>query len=163
VHIEPLGVYSEKLTSLDDVPQGAKIGVSNDPANQARALRLLEQGGVFTLKDTGEDDPTIDDLDQNPHDVKLTQIDPQLLPTNLVDFDFAVINGNFAIDAGLKPTEDAIMLESGLDNPYSNMLVVREADKDNPALKKLDELLHAPQVKEFVEDTWTDGSVITAY
>ncbi|MCL2803504.1 MAG: MetQ/NlpA family ABC transporter substrate-binding protein [Micrococcales bacterium] len=162
VHIEPLGVYSEKHTDLTAVPDGAMIGVSNDPANQARGLRLLEAAGVFTLAQT-EGDPTIDDLADNPNNVKLTQIDPQLLPKSLPDFDYAVINGNFAIDAGLMPSSDALMLEDGQDNPYANMLVVRAGDKDSPGLVKLNELLHSPEVKQFIVDTWTDGSVIPAF
>ena len=163
VHIEPLGVYSDKHQNLDNIPQGAKIGVSNDPANQARALRLLETAKVFTLKDTGDKDPTIADLADNPHGVELTQLDPQLLPKSLQDFDFAVINGNFAIDAGINPANDNLKLEHGEDNPYANMLVVRTADKDRPELVKLDQLLHSDEVRKFIETKWTDGAVIPAF
>jgi D-methionine transport system substrate-binding protein len=164
VHIEPLGVYSDKLASVDDVKDGAVIGVSNDPANQARGLRLLEEAGVIKLKDTGDQDPTISDLaDDTPFDVDLQQIEPKLLAVNLPDFDLSVINGNYAIDAGLSPAKDALVLESGDGNPYANFLVTTSAKKDDPNIAKLNELLHSPEVKAFIEETWTDGSVIPAF
>jgi len=163
IHIEPLGVYSDKHQDLALVATGAKIGVSNDPANQARGLRLLEAAGAFTLKDTSPNDPTIDDLADNPNQVVLTQLDAQLLPKSLPDFDYAVINGNFAIDAGLSPSTDALKLEDGQDNPYANMLVVRKADEARPELIKLDQLLHSDEVRDFIERTWSDGAVIPAF
>ncbi|MDR2374089.1 MAG: MetQ/NlpA family ABC transporter substrate-binding protein [Bifidobacteriaceae bacterium] len=163
VHIEPLGVYSASHASFDELADGAKIGVSNDPANQARGLRLLEAAGAIKLKDTGGD-PTISDLaEDSPHQVELIQVEPKLLAVNLPDFDFAVINGNYAIDAGLSPSADAIFLESGEDNPYTNFLVTTTADKDDERLKKLGELLRSPEVKEFIESRWSDGSVIAAF
>jgi D-methionine transport system substrate-binding protein len=164
VHIEPLGVYSSKHESLDEIADGAKIGVSNDPANQARGLHLLEKAGVIKLKDTGDADPTISDLaDDTPYKVELIQIEPKLLAVNLPDFDFSVINGNYAIDAGLSPAKDALELESGEDNPYANFLVTTADRGNDPALNKLDELLHTAEVKKFIEDSWTDGSVIPAF
>ncbi|MDR2566519.1 MAG: MetQ/NlpA family ABC transporter substrate-binding protein [Bifidobacteriaceae bacterium] len=164
VHIEPLGVYSSKHTSLDEVADGSKIGVSNDPANQARGLRLLEKAGIIKLKDTGDKDPTISDLaEDTPYKVELIQIEPKLLAVNLPDFDFSVINGNYAIDAGLSPAKDALELESGEDNPYANFLVTTADRSGDAALAKLDELLHTPEVKKFIEDSWTDGSVIPAF
>jgi D-methionine transport system substrate-binding protein len=164
VHIEPLGVYSDKLKSVDELADGAKIGVSNDPANQARGLRLLEEAGAIKLKDTGDADPTISDLaEDTPVKVELVQLDPKLLPTNLPDFALAVINGNFAIDAGLSPSQDALVLESGENNPYANFLVTTKAEQSNAAIVKLDELLHTPEVREFIETTWADGSVIAAF
>jgi D-methionine transport system substrate-binding protein len=164
VHIEPLGVYSDKLADISELADGAVIGVSNDPANQARGLRLLEQAGVIKLKDTGSANPTIADLaEDTPVKVELVQIEPKLLAVNLPDFDLSVINGNYAIDAGLSPSKDALVLESGTNNPYANFLVTRTADKDNAALAKLNELLHSPEVKEFIGATWSDGSVIAAF
>ncbi|MDR0432876.1 MAG: ABC transporter, partial [Bifidobacteriaceae bacterium] len=163
IHIEPLGVYSNKHDSLDNIPDGATIGVSNDPANQARGLRLLESAGVFKLADTGDKDPTLRDLAENPHNVKITEIEPKLLTVNLPDFDYAVINGNYALDAGLSPSKDALELESGVDNPNANILVVRTEDKNSEALVKLNELLHSDEVREFIEKTWSDGSVIPAF
>ncbi|MDR3202920.1 MAG: MetQ/NlpA family ABC transporter substrate-binding protein [Bifidobacteriaceae bacterium] len=163
VHIEPLGVYSSKWESVDQIPDGAVIGVSNDPANQARGLRLLETGGVLALKDTGDADPTVFDIESSAKNVQVKDIDPALLGPGLQDYDLAVINGNYAIEAGLKPSADALILESGADNPYANFLTARTADASRPELVKLDELLHSPEVKQFIADTWTDGSVIAAF
>jgi len=163
IHIEPLGIYSDEYKDFTVVPQGVKIGVSNDPSNQARGLRLLESAELFTLKDTSPNDPTIDDLADNPYSAALTQLEAQLLPKSLPDFDFVVINGNYAIDAGLSPSTDALFLEDGAGNPYSNMLVVRNADKERPELLLLDQLLHSNEVRTFIEQTWTDGAVIPAF
>ncbi|MDR1294703.1 MAG: MetQ/NlpA family ABC transporter substrate-binding protein [Bifidobacteriaceae bacterium] len=163
IHIEPLGVYSTKYETLAEVPEGAQIGVSNDPANQARGLRLLEAEGLFGLADTGDVDPTVNDLADNPKNVELIELDPQLLGVNLQDFDLAVINGNYAIETGLKPSTDAVILESGEDNPYANFLATRTELKDDPRVVKLNELLHTPEVRQFIEDTYTDGAVIPAF
>ncbi|MDR1442689.1 MAG: ABC transporter [Bifidobacteriaceae bacterium] len=164
VHIEPLGVYSQKLTTLEDLQDGAKVGVSNDPANQARDLRLLEEAGVIKLKDTGSQDPTISDLaDDTPTKVELIQVEPKLLAVNLPDFDLSVINGNYALDSGLVPSRDALALESGQDNPYANMLVTITARAKDPALVKLNDLLHSPEVKQYISDTWADGAVKAAF
>ncbi|MDR1393681.1 MAG: MetQ/NlpA family ABC transporter substrate-binding protein [Bifidobacteriaceae bacterium] len=164
VHIEPLGVYSSKVKSLDEISDGAKIGLSNDPANQARGLRLLEGAGLIKLKDTGGADPTISDLaDDTPIKVDLIQVEAKLLAVNLPDFELSVINGNYAIEAGLSPSKDALLLEPGADNPYANFLVTTQDRANDPALVKLNELLHSPEVKQFIADTWTDGSVIAAF
>jgi len=163
IHIEPLGIYSDEWEDFTVVPPGATIGVSNDPSNQARGLRLLETAGLFTLKDTSPNDPTIDDLADNPYNVVLTQLDAQLLPKSMPDFDYVVINGNFAIDAGLSPSTDSMFLEDGQGNPYANMLVVRAADKARPELDKLDQLLHSQDVRAFIEENWSDGAVIPAF
>ncbi|MCL1898261.1 MAG: MetQ/NlpA family ABC transporter substrate-binding protein [Micrococcales bacterium] len=163
VHIEPLGIYSAKHQDLNTLPQGATIGVSNDPANQARGLRLLETAGFISLRETGAQLPTIDSVANNPFEVKLTQLEAQLLPSSMPDFDYVVINGNYAIDAGLQPSVDALQLEDPVNNPYSNMLVVRTSDKDRAELVTLDMLLHSDQVREFIEETWTDGAVIPAF
>ncbi|MDR2114552.1 MAG: ABC transporter [Bifidobacteriaceae bacterium] len=164
VHIEPLGLYSATHQSVKDLKPGAKIGVSNDPANQARGLRLLEEAGAIKLKDTGDADPTVSDLaEDTPTPVELIQVEPKLLAVNLKDFDFSVINGNYAIDAGLSPSTDALQLESAQDNPYANFLVTTTKKKDDAALIKLDELLHSPDVKQFIEEQWKDGAVIPAF
>ncbi|MCL1841187.1 MAG: MetQ/NlpA family ABC transporter substrate-binding protein [Propionibacteriaceae bacterium] len=163
VHIEPLGVYSKKVTSLADVPNGGLVGVPNDPANEGRALKLLAAQGLITLKDTGSDDATLLDIATNPKNLKFQEIAAEQLTRSLPDLDLAVINGNYAIEAGLNPAKDALALESGTNNPYANMLVVREADKDNPALVELNALLHSDQVKQFILKTWPNGAVIPAF
>ncbi|MDO5496019.1 MAG: MetQ/NlpA family ABC transporter substrate-binding protein, partial [bacterium] len=124
IHIEPYGVYSETLTDIGSLPEGGKISVPNDPSNQARALWLLEDAGVFTLDESVEN-PTIYDLADNPKNIELVELDAAQLATTLADVDAAVINGNYALDADLVPSEDAIVLESGEDNPYANIVAWR--------------------------------------
>ncbi|NHC15780.1 MetQ/NlpA family ABC transporter substrate-binding protein [Motilibacter deserti] len=163
VHIEPYAAYSKKIKDVAELPQKGKIGITNDPSNQARALDLLVKAGVITLKDTGDKDPTIFDIESNTKDLEFVETDPEQLPRTLDDFDLAIINGNYALEAGLNPAEDSLLIESGEGNPYSNFLAVRTEDKASPALVKLDELLHSPQVKEFIETKWPSGEVLPAF
>jgi len=163
IHIEPIGIYSKKVTSLDAVPAKGVVGVPNDPANQGRALKLLASKGLITLANTGDKDPTLLDIATNPKNLTFKEIAAEQLAYSLQDLDLAVINGNFAIQAGLKPSTDALALESGENNPYANVLVVRSVDKDKPELVKLNELLHSDAVKKYITDTWPDGAVIPAF
>lgn len=163
VHIEPLGVFSESLTSLDEIEDGASVGIPNDPTNRGRALALLAAEGLLALADGIEPTAaTPDDIAENPKNLDFQEIDPALLPRTLGDYAIAVINGNYALEADLSPAEDALVLESGEDNPYANMLVVRTEDAENAALKKLDELLHSEDVRGFIEETYS-GAVVPAF
>ncbi|MBB5832653.1 MetQ/NlpA family ABC transporter substrate-binding protein [Brachybacterium aquaticum] len=163
VHIEPLGIFSDSLTSIDEVEDGAAVGIPNDPTNRGRALALLAAEGLLTLNEGIEPtEATPDDVAENPKNLDFQEIDAALLPRTLGDFAIAVINGNYALEADLSPAEDALALESGDDNPYANMLVVRTADAENEALVKLNELLHSDEVRQFIEDTY-DGAVIPAF
>lgn len=163
VHIEPLGVFSESLTSLDEIEEGAAVGIPNDPTNRGRALALLAAEGLLALMDGIEPtEATPDDIAENPKQLDFQEIDAALLPRTLGDYAIAVINGNYALEADLSPAEDALALESGEDNPYANVLVVRTEDKDDAALRKLDELLHSEDVRTFIEETY-DGAVIPAF
>jgi D-methionine transport system substrate-binding protein len=162
VHIEPLGIFSESLSSVDEIEEGAAVGIPNDPTNRGRALALLAAEGLLALMDGIEPtEATPDDIAENPKNLEFQEIDAALLPRTLGDYAIAVINGNYALEADLSPAEDALALESGEDNPYANMLVVRTEDKDNAALVKLDELLHSEDVKAFIEETYS-GAVIPA-
>lgn len=164
VHIEPMGLYSDKITSLDQLPDGGEIAISNDPSNRARGLGLLVDNGLITLKDGVEKTAaTTSDIAENAKSLTFTEIEAAQIPRSLADFAAGVVNGNYAIEAGLKPNEQAIVLEQGEGSPYVNMVVCREADKDNAGLKKLDELLHSEDVKKFITDTYSDGSVIPAF
>ena len=163
VHIEPLGVFSDSLTSLDEIEEGASVGVPNDPTNRGRALALLASEGLLALMDGIEPTAaTIDDIAENPKQLEFEEIDAALLPRTLGDYAIAVINGNYALEADLSHAEDALALESGEDNPYANMLVVRTEDKDSEALKALDELLHSEDVRSFIEENYS-GAVIPAF
>ncbi len=147
VHIEPLGVYSKKIKSLDELKKGDTVSLPSDPTNGARALRLLEANGIITLK-PGEL-VTAKDVIENPRGLKLMELDAAQLPRTLMDVTASVINTNFASEAGLVPTRDALVLE-GKDSPYSNILVVREADKDTDWAKAFAKAINSPEVKAFI-------------
>ncbi len=163
VHIEPYGIYSDKIEDLKDLPSGAKVAITNDPSNQARALELLAVNDIITLKDV--DNPTIYDVDKNSKNIEFVEAEAPAVPKLLPDVDIAIINGNFALDNGLTPSEDAIYLESGEGNPYSNILAWNsEADASTvAAAKTLDELLHSDEVADYIRQTWPDGEVIPAF
>lgn len=161
VHIEPYGVYSETLDSLDDLPAGAQIGVPNDPSNQARALELLAAEGVFTLAEVA--DPTVFDIEDNPNDVELAELEAAQLVRSLADFDLAVVNGNYALEAGLNPAEDALVTEAGEGNPYANLVAVRSEDAAAPAIVALDEALHSEETRDFITERWPEGEIIPAF
>lgn len=164
IHIEPFALYSKKVKDVAELPQGAQVGINNDPSNQGRALELLAKAGVITLK-AGKDatNATIYDVDQNAKKLKFVETDPAQLVRSLDDLDVAVINGNYALEANLSPTKDAILVEEAAGNPYANFLTVQKKDENNASLKKLDELLHSPEVKAYIEKTWPDGSVLPAF
>lgn len=160
IHLEPLAVYSEKLKSLDQLPEGATIGIIDDVTNQSRALALLAEQGLVTL-------PT-DGSDANVHTVtkvkkfEFKEVQGPQLVRSLADVDVAVINGNFAQEGGLSP-KDAIVVESPENNPAVNILAWANNTKKLDAVKKLEDLLHSDQVKQYIEQTWDDGSVIPAF
>lgn len=162
VHIEPYGIYSQKVESLDDLPTGAKVGITNDPGNQGRALDLLVAAGLITLEDT-QGAPTLLDVADNPKDLELVETAPEQLVVSLQDVDAAIINGNYALEAGLNPAKDAILLESGEDNPYANVVAYRSEDAGDEALTTLDELLHSDEVRAFIEERWPDGEIVPAF
>lgn len=162
VHIEPLGLYSSAVESVADIPDGAVIAIPNDATNGGRALNLLQANGLLTLKEGVGTSATVQDIVDNPKNIEITELEAAQLPRALEDVTAAVINGNYAIDAGLKPAEDALALESGEDNPYANVFVVRTGDENNEGIQILAGLLNSPEVKKFIEDTY-QGSVIPAF
>lgn len=162
VHVEPMGLYSNKHKKLADLPSGAKVVLNSDPANTARGLKLLETAKLITL-DPKVDLPTDTDVTSNPKNLKFTLVDGAQTARNLDDADLVVLNGNYALAAKKNPAKDALLLESGTNSPYANLLVVREEDKDNEQLKKLAKLLNSPEVKKFIQEKWTDSSVIPAF
>ncbi|MFF8320024.1 MetQ/NlpA family ABC transporter substrate-binding protein [Streptomyces bobili] len=162
VHLEPLGLYSNKVKSADALKSGATIAVPNDSVNEARALKLLDANGIITLKDGVGNDATPADITKNPKNLKFKELEAAQTPRSLDDVDAAVINGNYAIEADLKPSKDALVLESATDNPYGNFLAVKEGNEDDPRVKKLAKLLASPEVKKFIEDKYA-GSVIASF
>lgn len=164
VHIEPFALYSDQYDDIADLPEGATIALNNDPSNQARGLVLLEEAGLITLsEDVDAESATFNDVDENPQNFEFIEADASALTRTLDDVEAAVINGNNALEAGLSPTEDGLLVEDGEDNPYANFLAVRSADEDNEAIQALNDLLHSEEVREYIEENWQDGEVIPAF
>ncbi len=158
IHIEPIGAYSEKIDSLSELKDGGNVGIPNDETNGGRALLLLEKAGLISLDEEAGLSATIHHITENPKQLQFHELDAAMLPRSLPDLDIAVINGNFALQAGLSPTEDSLILESG-DSPYANVVVVRSEDKDNPNINKLIEVLTSSEVKQFIEETYGGGVI----
>ncbi len=160
IHIEPLGLYSKKITKLDELKEGDTVAVPNDPTNGARALRLLEAHGLIRLK-PGEL-VTARDVVENPRKLKIMELEAAQLPRTLQDVAASVINTNFASEAGLIPSKDAIIME-GKDSPYANVLVVRGADKDSPMAKALIKAVNSPEVKEYIVKELEPKGIVPAF
>jgi len=161
VHLEPLGLYSNKAKSLDALNDGATIAVPNDATNEGRALKLLADNNLITLKDGVGAKATEQDVASNPKHLKFKPLEAAQLPRTLPDVDAAVINGNYALQAKLTPSKDALVLEKTQNNPYVNLLVVKKGHENDPAVKKLATLLTSDDVKKYIETTF-NGSVIPA-
>ncbi|MCG7392224.1 MetQ/NlpA family ABC transporter substrate-binding protein [Microvirga sp. ACRRW] len=157
----PIGVYSKKHKAFDALPNGASVAIPNDPTNGGRALLLLQDKGLLKLKDGVGFKPTILDITANTKNLKFTEIDAAQAPRVLDDVDAAVINTNYATQAGLDPVKDALTRENP-KGPYVNIIAVRTADKDKPWVKTLVESYHTPEVKKFVEETFK-GAVLTSW
>lgn len=162
IHLEPLGIFSSKITDLADFPEGGTIGIISDSANQARALKLLAANGLVTLPDSGDINVnTVTTL----KGAKLQEVDGPQLVRSLQDVDIAVINGNYAMEGDLSLAKDALATESATDNDNVNILVWNASASGDKlaAIKKLDDLLHSDDVRQYIESTWSDGSVIPAF
>lgn len=165
IHLEPLGIYSEKLKDIKDLKDGAKIGIINDPTNQARALNLLADNGLIKLpKDEKQQKVSViaKSKEYNPRGFELPEVEGPQLVRALADVDIAVINGNFAQLGGKEPA-DALILESTENNPSLNILVWKKDSEKVEAIKKLDTLLHSPEVKAFIEKTWPNKAVLPGF
>ncbi|GAA3828749.1 MetQ/NlpA family ABC transporter substrate-binding protein [Brevibacterium ammoniilyticum] len=164
INLEPFALFSNKVKDVADLPEGAKIGINNDPANQGRALKMLEEADLITLND-GVDavSAKLSDVRENPKNLEFVEADAAQLARTLQDVDASVINGNNALEAGLSPAKDGILIESAENNPYGNFLAVRTANKDDENVRKLNDLLHSPEVKKFIEEKWSDGSVLPSF
>lgn len=164
INLEPFALFSNKVKDVADLPEGAKIGINNDPANQGRALKMLEEADLITLND-GVDavSAKLSDVRDNPKNLEFVEADAAQLARTLQDVDASVINGNNALEAGLSPAKDGILIESAENNPYGNFLAVRTQNKDDENVRKLNDLLHSPEVKKFIEEKWSDGSVLPSF
>ncbi len=164
IHYEPFGIYAGKTASLDALADGAKIGVPNDATNEARALLLLEQEGLIKLKEGVGLDATKADIVENPHNYEIVEIEAQLLPATLPDLDIAVINGNYAIDAGLKVSE-ALAIEAAdgaATEYYQNVIAVKEGNENSEKIQALLKALKSEAVKQFIQNTY-DGAVVPLF
>src|SRR5690606_35493432 len=146
VHVEHLGAYSSKIKSLDELPQGAQVVIPNDATNGGRALLLLQKAGVITLKDGAGITATVMDIADNPKAIKVRELEAATLPRVLDQVDLALINTNYALEAQLNPSKDALLIE-GSESPYVNILVTTSEKKDDAALQKLAQALHSAEVK----------------
>ena len=161
VHVEPFGIYSQKIKQLDEVREGAVVAIPSDATNGGRALLLLEKAGLIKLKDSANILATPKDIAENPKQLKFKELEAATLPRVLNQVDLALINANYALEAKLNPTQDALLLE-GKESPYANILVARPDNKDSDAVQKLAKALNTPAVKQFIEEKYK-GAVVPAF
>lgn len=161
VHVEPMGIYSSKIKSLDELKQGATISIPNDPTNGGRALLLLEKQGLITLKEGAGLTATDKDIEKNEKNLKFSLLDAAQLPRTLDDVDLSVINTNYALEAQLDPNKDALAIEDK-DSPYANLLATREDLKDDERLKAIEKALNSEEVRKFIEEKY-NGAIVPAF
>lgn len=163
VHLEPIGIYSHNFKSLEEIEEGARVAVPNDPSNEARALRLLESAGLIKLKEGELVTPK--DITENPKNLEFEELEAAQLPRVLEEVGIAVINGNYAMEADLSPAEDALYLEDATteaSKKYHNVIAVKEGNEDSQKIKDLTEVLTSDAVKKFIEENY-NGSVLPVF
>jgi D-methionine transport system substrate-binding protein len=161
VHIEPMGIYAGKTASLDDLADGASVAVPNDVTNEARALLLLEAQGLITLSDDAGLEATPNDIVDNPKNLTFTELEAAMVPNVVSEVDIAVINSNYAMQAGFNPVTDALAIEDA-DSPYVNVLVVKEGNEDNAAIQALVAALQSDTVRDFINENY-GGAVVPVF
>jgi D-methionine-binding lipoprotein metQ len=165
VHYEPLGIYPGKSSDLENIADGATISIPNDTTNEARALQLLATQGLITVRDDAGLTATINDITENPHNIKFEEIEAAQLPRTVQDVDFAVINGNYALAAGFSVKNDALATEdasSEAAQTYANILAVKEGRENDPAIQALYAALTSDKVKDYINSTY-DGAVVPIF
>ncbi len=161
VHVESFGAYSSKVRNLSELNEGAQVVIPNDATNGGRALLLLQKTGLISLKPEAGITATVKDIADNPKNLKIRELEAATLPRVLNQVDLALINTNYALEAKLNPTKDALAIE-GSDSPYVNILVVRADRKDDAALQKLAKALNSAEVKTFITEKY-QGAVVPAF
>ena len=165
VHYEPFGIYPGKSDDLANIADGATIAVPNDTTNEARALQLLAAQGLITVRDGAGLTATVNDITDNPHNLQIKEIEAAQLPRTVQDVDFAVINGNYAMEAGFSAGKDALATEdasSEAAQTYANVLVVKEGRENDPAIQALYAALTGDKVKDYINSTY-DGAVVPIF
>lgn len=161
IHIEPMGVYSNKIKKLDELKDGATIAIPNDPTNGGRSLLLLEKAGIIKLKEGVGEKATVGDIAENKKNIKFQEVEAAQVPRTLDDVDAAVINSNFAMQVNLDPTKDAMFIEDST-SPYVNIIAVREGDENRPEIQALIKVLHSDEIKQFITEKYK-GAVVPAF
>lgn len=162
IHYEPLGIYPGKQNDLSAITDGAEIAVPNDTTNEARALLLLQEQGLITLNADAGINATVNDITDNPHNISFVELAAEQIPRSLQDFDFAVINGNYALQAGLNASTDALAVETSNSEAvqkYVNVVAVKEGHENDEGIQALVQVLKSDEIKKFIEDTY-QGSVV---
>ena len=165
VHFEPMGIYPGKAKALDKLAEGSKIAVPNDTTNEARALLLLEKAGVIKIKPGVGLEATKKDIVENTKKLEIVELEAAQIPRSLPDVDVAVINGNYAAEAKLKPGVDALVSEdknSEAANTFANVIEIRKGDENREEIKILGQVLNSPEVKRFIEDKY-QGAVVPVF
>lgn len=160
--VAPIGLYSNKVKAVAQLPEGATVGIPNDPSNGGRGLLLLQQEKLIKLRDGVGILPSVRDVVENPKKLRFREIDAAQLARSLPDLDAAVINTNYATQARLRPGKDSIAIESTKNNPYGNVIAVRAADKDNPVFKKLVAAFQNDDVRQFITQRF-DGAILPVF
>jgi D-methionine transport system substrate-binding protein len=160
--LAPMGLYSEKVTSPEEIPEGGKIAIPNDASNGGRALLLLEEAGLIKLSEDYDGNLDLNKIIENPKNIELVEMVSAQTPRALPDVAASIINNGIAVDAGFNPTKDSIYLESETATPYVNIIAVRTEDKDNETLKRIAELYQEDDVADFINEEYK-GSMIPTF
>lgn len=161
VHVEPMGAYSKKIKSIEELQDGARISIPNDPTNGGRALLLLQRENLLKLKDGVAETATVNDIVENPKNLVFNEVEAAQLPRTLDDVELSIINTNFAMNADLNPVNDAIFMEDKT-SPYVNIVVVRDGDENRAEIKELVNALHSDKMKKFIEEKYK-GAIVPAF
>ncbi len=161
IEIEPMGIYSKKISALSDLKDNATIAIPGDPTNEARALLLLQAHDMIQLDSSSNLQATVLNITENPKNIKFIEVDAAMLPRSLGDVDAAIINTNYALEAKLSPTHDALALESK-DSPYANIIAVREGDESRPDIEALKTAMTSEEMKEFIMEKYK-GAILPAF
>ncbi|MBQ5998331.1 MAG: MetQ/NlpA family ABC transporter substrate-binding protein [Treponema sp.] len=162
IHVEPFALYSNKVKSIKDLKKKAVIAIPNDPTNEARALLLLQEAGLISLNPNAGLNATPIDVVKNPLKIKFREIDAATLPRTLNDVDGAVINGNYALPAGLSAKKDGLFIE-GSSSPYVNIIAVKAGNENKPEIKALLKALRSEKVKKYISEKYPNGEVVTVF